>query len=166
MKKLWIIVTLLLSLTAICCAAETKVEAPDACVHCGMDRTKFGHSRMIVTYEDGSSAGTCSINCVVTDMAKAKGKTVKSFQVADYNTRKLIDAKAAAWVIGGSKKGVMTPVAKWAFADKKDAEAFIKADGGKPATFDEALKATEKELADRAQSKKPHEHKGHGEHKM
>ena len=38
----------------------------------------------------------------------------------------------------------MTPVAKWAFANKKDADAFIKANGGKPATFDEALKAAEK----------------------
>jgi nitrous oxide reductase accessory protein NosL len=160
MKKLWIAVLLVLSLGTVCLAAETKVEAPDACVHCGMDRTKFGHSRMIVTYTDGSSAGTCSLNCVVTDMAKNKGKAVKSFQVADYNTRKLIDAKTAAWVIGGNKRGVMTPVAKWAFADKKDADAFIKADGGTPATFDEALKAAEKEHADRARNKAA-DHKGH-----
>jgi nitrous oxide reductase accessory protein NosL len=131
-----------------------------------MDRTRFGHSRMVVTYTDGSSAGTCSLNCVVTDMKTTKDKTVKSFQVADYNTRKLTDAKTAAWVIGGSKKGVMTPVAKWAFADKKDADAFIKQNGGKPATFGDALKATEKEQADESQSKKTHEHMGHGDHKM
>lgn len=165
MKKLWIAVLLVLTLVTVCLAAETKVEAPEACVHCGMDRTKFGHSRMVVSYTDESSTGTCSLNCVVTDMSKNKGKTVKTFQVADYNTRKLTDAKAAAWVIGGSRKGVMTPVAKWAFADKKDAEAFIKANGGKPASFDEALKAAEKEHADRALSKKPQEHKGH-DHKM
>jgi nitrous oxide reductase accessory protein NosL len=165
MKKLWIAFLLVLSLGTICMAAE-KVEAPDACVHCGMDRTKFGHSRMIVTYTDGSSAGTCSLNCIVTDLSKNKEKTAKTFQVADYNTRKLIDAKSASWVIGGTKKGVMTPVAKWAFADKKDAETFIKANGGKPATFDEALKAAEKEQADKMQNKKSHDHKGHGEHKM
>jgi copper chaperone NosL len=165
MKILWIAVLLTLSLGTVCLAAE-KVEAPDACKQCGMDRTKFGHSRMIVTYTDGSSTGTCSINCVVTDMKAAKDKTVKSFQVADYNTRKLIDAKNAAWVIGGSKKGVMTAVAKWAFADKKDADAFIKANGGKPASFDEALKAAEKEQADKAQSRKPQGQMGHGDHKM
>jgi len=157
MKKLWIAVLMILSLGTVCLAAD-KVEAPDACVHCGMDRTKFGHSRMIVTYSDGSSAGTCSLNCVVTDMSKNKGKSVKTFQVADYNSRKLIDAKRAAWVIGGSKRGVMTPVAKWAFANKKDADAFIKANGGKAATFDEALKAAEKERADKEQSRKSHEH--------
>ena len=161
MKKLWIAVLLVLSLGTVCQAAESKVEAPVSCVHCGMDRTKFGHSRMIVSYTDGSSAGTCSLNCVVTDMSKNKGKTVKSFQVADYNTKKLTDAKTAAWVIGGSKKGVMTKVAKWAFADQKDADAFIKANGGKPATFDEALKAAEAEHAEKALNKKSQEHKGH-----
>lgn len=160
MKKFWIAALLVLSLGTICLAAETKVEAPDACVHCGMDRTKFGHSRMLVTYTDGSSTGTCSLNCVVTDLSKNKDKTVKTSQVADYNTKKLTDASSAAWVIGGSKKGVMTPVAKWAFADKKDADVFIKANGGKLATFDEALKAAEKELADRA-AKKQADHKGH-----
>jgi copper chaperone NosL len=164
MKKLWIAVLLVLSFGSVCLAAD-KVEAPDACVHCGMDRSKFGHSRMVVTYTDGSSAGTCSLNCAVTDLSKNKGKTVKSLQVADYNSKKLIDAKAAVWVIGGSKKGVMTANAKWAFADQKDADAFIKANGGKPATFDEALKAAEKEQADKALNKKSQEHKEH-DHKM
>ena len=165
MKNIWIALLLCLSLGTVCLAAD-KVEAPDACKHCGMDRTKFAHSRMVVTYTDGSSAGTCSLNCVVTDMKTAKGKTVKSFQVADYNSKRLIDAKTTTWVIGGSKKGVMTQVAKWAFADKKDADAFIKANGGKPATFDDALKGAEKEQADKGQSMKPHEHKGHDDHTM
>ena len=152
MKRLWIAVLMILSLGTACLAAD-KVEAPDACKHCGMDRTKFAHSRMVVTYTDDSSAGTCSLNCIVTDIQGAKDKTVKSFQVADYNTKKLIDAKTASWVIGGSKRGVMTPVAKWAFADKKDSDAFIKQNGGKTATFDDALKATEKELANSSKEK-------------
>jgi nitrous oxide reductase accessory protein NosL len=97
---------------------------------------------------------------------KESKKDVKSFQVADYNSRKLIDAKTASWVIGGSKKGVMTKTAKWAFAEKVDAAAFIKANGGKPATFDEVLKAAEMDAADRAKSMKQHDHKGHGDHKM
>ncbi len=164
MKKLWIALVLVLSLSTLCLAAD-KVEAPDSCKQCGMDRTKFAHSRMIVTYTDGSSTGTCSINCVVTEMKESK-KEVKSFQAADYNSRKLTDAKNATWVIGGSKKGVMTKTAKWAFAEKADAAAFIKANGGKLATFDEALTAAEKDVSDRSKSMMPHEHKGHGEHKM
>ena len=149
MTRLWISIMLLLALGSVCLAADKKVEAPADCKYCGMDRTKFAHSRMVVTYTDGSSTGTCSINCVVIDMKEQPGKEVKSFQVGDYNSKKLIDAKSAAWVIGGKKKGVMTPVAKWAFADTKAAEDFVKEYGGKLATFDEVLAATEKELAER-----------------
>jgi len=164
MKRAWIALLLVLTLGTFCLAAE-KVEAPDACKQCGMDRTKFAHSRMVVTYTDGSSAGTCSINCVVTELKGSK-KKVKSFQVGEYNTKKLIDAKTATWVIGGNKKGVMTKVAKWAFTKKKDAEAFIKANGGKLATFDETLNAAEKNDAELSKNMKPKEHNGHGEHKM
>lgn len=35
--------------------------------------------------------------------------------VGDYNTKRLIDAEKAVWVIGGGKQGVMTKRAKWAF---------------------------------------------------
>jgi len=164
MKKIWIAFLLVMSFGTLCLSAD-KVEAPDSCKHCGMDRTKFAHSRMIVAYTDGSSSGTCSINCVITDMKNNK-KEVKFFQVADYNTRKLIDARTATWVVGGSKKGVMTKVAKWAFAEKTDANAFIKANGGKLTTFDETLKAAEKDEAERAENMKSKEHAGHGAHKM
>ncbi|HEX2770467.1 MAG TPA: nitrous oxide reductase accessory protein NosL, partial [Geobacteraceae bacterium] len=67
------------------------------------------------------------------------GKQVKSLKVADYNSRKLIDARPATWVIGGSKQGVMTEVPKWAFAKKDDAQKFVKENGGRVTTFDEAL---------------------------
>ena len=159
MKKFWLTVVMLFAVTAVCLAAGSSVEAPADCKYCGMNRTQFAQSRMIVTYSDGST-GTCSINCVVVDMKANKGKEVKSFQVGDYDNKKLIDARTATWVIGGKKKGVMTPVAKWAFADKSGAEKFIKGNGGKLATFDDVLKATEKELAEQD---KP---KGHGDHKM
>jgi copper chaperone NosL len=145
MKRFCLSVVMLFALTTICMAAEKGVEAPGDCKKCGMDRTIFAQSRMVVTYSDGSS-GTCSINCAVVDMQANSGKTVTSLQVGDYDTRKLIDAKTAVWVIGGKKRGVMTAVAKWAFADKKRAEKFIKVNGGSQATFDEVVKATEKEL--------------------
>lgn len=162
MKKIWLKIILLLVLGTVCSAAEITVEAPADCKLCGMDRTIFGHSRMVVTYSDGRSTGTCSINCVVLDMKELKGKEVKSFQVGDYTSKKLIDARTATWIIGGKKKGVMTPVAKWAFADKKTATVFINENGGKLATFDDVLKATENELAENAQN----DLKGHGDHKI
>jgi len=159
MKKLWIAILLLVSFATVCLATD-KIEAPDACKHCGMNRTKFAHSRMVVTYTDGSSTGTCSINCAVTDIRESK-KEIKSLQVADFNTKKLINAKTATWVIGGSIKGVMTKTPKWAFAEKSDAEAFIIVNGGQIVTFDELFKAAERDEAERAKRMKPQEHKGH-----
>ena len=38
--------------------------------------------------------------------------------------------------------GVMTRNAKWAFEKKEDAEKFIKANGGKQATFDQVIEAS------------------------
>jgi hypothetical protein len=111
-----------------------------------MDRNMFAHSRMLVTYEDGSSTGTCSLHCAAVDLALKIDKTPKSIEVGDFKTKKLVDAEKAFWVIGGSKPGVMTKRAKWAFENKADAEAFIKDNGGKQASFDEAIKAAYEDM--------------------
>jgi len=145
MKRMMMLVLLLgfvaFGAGAACAAA---VEMPADCVHCGMNRTTFSHSRMLIEYADGTSVGTCSINCVAVDLAANPGKKVKAVKVADYNTKELIDAKTATWVMGGSKKGVMTMEPKWAFAAKADAEKFVKEFGGTIVTYDAALKAASK----------------------
>lgn len=115
------------------------------CARCGMDRGRFDSSRMLITYRDGSTVGVCSIHCLAGELKKNKGKAVKSLEVADYDSRKLISAEKAFWVIGGDKNGVMTSTAKWAFARKADAEAFIRKSGGRQATYGEALALAEKE---------------------
>jgi formylmethanofuran dehydrogenase subunit A len=114
-----------------------------------MNRTSFAHSRTITEYEDGSIFGTCSINCAVIDLETNSGKGVKRLAVADYNTKKLIDAKSAFWVVGGSKSGVMTRNPKWAFAKEKDAEGFVKSFGGKKAAYDDVKRAVLTELEQR-----------------
>jgi nitrous oxide reductase accessory protein NosL len=126
-------------------ATHADVKKHQSCPHCGMDRDKFAHSRMLVTYADGTAVGVCSICCVATELKASKGKAVKSVEVGDYTTRKLIDTEKATWVIGGSKKGVMTQNPKWAFTKKGDAEAFIKKNGGTLGTYKEALALAEKE---------------------
>ena len=110
------------------------------CPVCGMDRAKLGHSWMVVEYDDGSKTGFCSIHCAAIDIVLHMDKTPVKIEVGDYMTKKMIDAETAQWVIV-NKPGVMTKRAKWAFAKKEDAEKFIKENGGKPATFDEAMKA-------------------------
>ncbi len=161
MKKFILTIITCITLAAAGLLHAAWVEPPGDCKYCGMDRNKFSHSRMLITYADGSGTGTCSINCTVVDKFANRDNTVSSYQVADYDSRKLIDAKSAVWVIGGNKRGVMTPVAKWAFGDKKSAADFIRKNGGTLATFDDAFRATEKELA----GEDPHQHEGHGGHK-
>jgi len=106
-----------------------------------MDRTKFAQSRALIIYDDGTVVGTCSLHCAAIDMSLKIDKTPVSIQVADYGTKKRIDAETANWVIGGSKPGVMTRRAKWAFASQTSADAFIAANGGIAGAFEVALNA-------------------------
>lgn len=126
--------------------AQPDVEKSPSCKYCGMDREKFGHSRMQVEYDDGSEAATCSLRCMAVDLANSIDKAPKTLKVGDYNTKELIDAEGAAWVLGGDKPGVMTARAKWAFARKEDAEAFLKANKGDLATFEDAASASYSDL--------------------
>jgi nitrous oxide reductase accessory protein NosL len=117
-----------------------------SCKYCGMDREKFGHTRMLIEYDDGTTEGTCSVHCTAVDLSLNIDKTPKAILVGDFNTKKLIDAENASWVIVDGKPGVMTQRAKWAFATKEDAEAYIKENGGKLASFDEVMKTTYEDM--------------------
>jgi copper chaperone NosL len=145
MKKSLCFVFLLFMFSCVTALAHDQIEAPKSCQQCGMDRTMFAQSRMLVVYSDGESAGTCSLHCAATELKANPGKKVKSLLVADFKTRLLIDARSAVWVIGGQKSGVMTELPKWAFAGKQDAADFVKVNGGKLADFAEAMGLAEKE---------------------
>lgn len=175
MKKIAMFFMFCFTLCTGAAFAADKVEAPADCKYCGMDRTKFNHSRMLVEYDDGSSTGSCSIHCLAVDLANNIDKAPKSIKVGDYNSKQLIDAEKAFWVIGGDKSGVMTARAKWAFEKKADAEAFIAASKGTLATFEEVIKGAyedmykdTKMIRDKRKMKKMqkmeqkgNEHKGH-----
>jgi copper chaperone NosL len=140
-------VAMLLSLFSLSVFADTDIDQHRDCKHCGMDRKAFGYSRMLVEYKDGKNVGTCSLHCVVTELNSNKSGEVISFKVADRNTRQLIDAEKAVWVIGGSKRGVMTMRAKWAFATRDAAQLFVDDYGGTIATWSEALAAAKEDAA-------------------
>lgn len=125
---------------------EADIAAHKSCKYCGMDREKFAHSRMVIEFEDGTSVATCSLHCAAVDLANNIDRAPKSIKVADYNSRQLIDAEKACWVIGGSKQGVMTKTAKWAFTGKDKADEFVKQNGGKLVGFDEAIKAAYEDM--------------------
>lgn len=126
--------------------AQHDVKKYPSCQHCGMNREAFAYSRMLIEYTDGTAVGTCSIRCAAVDLALNRGKTLKAIMVGDYNSKALIDARKAIWVIGGKKTGVMTERAKWAFGQETDAERFIAENGGKIASYDVAMKAAYKDL--------------------
>ena len=126
--------------------AQEDIQKHQSCSYCGMNRGAFAHSRMLIVYDDGTQVGTCSIHCAATDLSIHLDKTPRSIHVGDYNTKKLIDAERAAWVMGGGKQGVMSKRAKWAFEKEADARAFIEVNGGSLATFDDAMKAAYEDM--------------------
>jgi copper chaperone NosL len=146
--NLSILCVICLSIGSVLWALDNDVKEIPACKYCGMNREMFAHSRMLIGYSDGSREGMCSLHCASVDLALNLDKTPKTIQVGDFGTKELINAETASWVIGGSKPGVMTKNAKWAFANKADAEKFQKEYGGRVAGFDEALEASYKDLAE------------------
>lgn len=121
-----------------------------SCHSCGMDRKAYGYSRMLIIYEDGGLVGVCSLHCAVSELDASMDRKVKSLLAADRDSRDLIDAEKAVWVMGGSKRGVMTQLPKWAFATKPAAEAFIVKYGGTISRWDDALSAAREEISRKA----------------
>ena len=148
MKKVLVVLMVL----GLCFSAMAMMSAQDdikmypACKYCGMDRAKFAHSRVLLSYDDGTTIGTCSLHCAAVDLALNIDKTPKSIQVGDFQTKALIDAEKASWVIGGKKMGVMTRNAKWAFATHEAASNFAKENGGEITVYDKAVKASYEDM--------------------
>ena len=111
------------------------------CPLCGMSRDTFAHSRMLVRYQDGSTFASCSLHCTALELAYHPGKVPVEIMVGDYASKGLVNAENAMWVLGGSKKGVMTANAKWAFGNRTAAQEFINQNGGRIVDFETAMQA-------------------------
>lgn len=122
------------------------VKEGPSCKSCGMDRARFASSRMVIAYDDGSRLSACSLHCAAVDLVNQIDKTPAAIKVADLNAQTLLDAEQAVWVLGGSRPGVMTRRAKWAFADRASADAFVRANGGAVVSFEDALKAAYEDM--------------------
>jgi copper chaperone NosL len=134
------IVLALLLIAGAAAYAQEDIGEHRNCVRCGMDRKAYGYSRMLIVYDDGSSAGVCSLHCAVAELDSSRRK-VKSLLVADRETRSLTEAETAVWVMGGKKRGVMTQRPKWAFSTKAAAQTFIDANGGEVVSWTDVLAA-------------------------
>lgn len=147
MKKiLSVALAILLILGSAAVAADQDQLDHPSCNYCGMQRIKFAHSRMLIEYADGGAVGTCSIHCTAVEFANAIDRMPKAIKVGDLNSKQLIDAEQAIWVIGGNRQGVMTKRAKWAFADKTAAEAFVADQGGEIVDFERAMTAAYEDM--------------------
>jgi copper chaperone NosL len=141
-NTIWQVLLVILFTAVVISGANVVLAAENACHYCGMKKAMFGHSWVIVEREDGTKVGTCSVHCAAVDMALHIDMPAKEITVGDYDRKNQIDADTAFWVIGGKKMGVMTTRAKWAFESKGSADAFMNEYGGRPATFEEVMKAS------------------------
>ena len=141
LSRNWQVLFIISILTSLFILSNPVFSAEESCIHCGMHKSKFGHSWVIIEHDDGTMEGVCSVHCAAIDMALHTDKGVTKITVGDYDTKKQIDADKAYWVIGGEKMGVMTTRAKWAFETKDAADRFMTEHGGRPANFDEVMEA-------------------------
>lgn len=121
------------------------------CVHCGMNRTMWHHSRHLVQYSDDLVVGTCSIRCLAVNLSLNLDRGVKKIWAADFGDKskpaKLTDADQAAYLVGSSLKGTMSRTSKMAFSDKQTAQTIAKEKGGELASFDQAISVAYTDMA-------------------
>jgi nitrous oxide reductase accessory protein NosL len=127
--------------------AQSDIDDHRTCSQCGMDRKAYGYSRMLIRYQDGTEVGVCSLHCAVVDMDANKARALQSLLIADRDTRALIDVEKAIWVVGGTKRGVMTQRPAWAFASRTAADAFMRSYGGEIAAWSDVLASARSEAA-------------------
>jgi hypothetical protein len=116
-------------------------------------------SRVIIEYEDGTKVATCSFHCACLELVSKFARGVTKILVGDYQTKELIDAETAVFVIGGDKHGDMAKTATWAFAKKEEAENYVKDHGGVIGNFGNALDAAYKDISDGIKNRRERDRK-------
>ncbi|MCU7843075.1 MAG: nitrous oxide reductase accessory protein NosL [Candidatus Thiodiazotropha sp. (ex Monitilora ramsayi)] len=124
---------------------ESELEKYPKCPYCGMDRTKWNHSRHLVHYDDGLVDGTCSIHCLAISLSLNIDRGPKVIYAADFGAadkiKPMIDVDSAHYLVGSKLKGTMSAKSKMAFSSVEAAKQAQTAEGGKLVKFDDALSA-------------------------
>jgi len=114
------------------------------CPYCGMDRTKWNHSRHLVQYDDNLVDATCSIHCLAISLSLNIDRGPKAVYAADLGSdekiKPLVEVDKASYLIGSKLKGTMTKKSKMAFASAEAAKAAQAENGGDLGSFDDALR--------------------------
>ncbi|MBW2048416.1 MAG: nitrous oxide reductase accessory protein NosL [Deltaproteobacteria bacterium] len=138
MKKKYIAWILILGACFLFCTA-VQAEEQKYCPLCSMNLKMFWKTTQWLTFSDGKRTGYCSIHCASIVYQK-RPTEIDLWEVADYDTKKLIDGRKAHFLIGSDLPGTMTPVSKLAFASLDVAKRYQKEHGGSIGTLDDALK--------------------------
>ena len=138
MRKGLIIFTLVL-VSGLFLFTMVQAEEQKYCPLCSMNLKMFWKTSHWLTFSDGTRTGYCSIHCA-SIVYKKRASDIDRWEVADYDTKKIINAYKAHFLIGSDLPGTMTPVSKLAFASLDVAKRYQQKNGGKIGTFDDALK--------------------------
>lgn len=137
---------MLLVVVAIVTAAVASAWAagPERCIICGMDVTKYPHSRYTVHISDGKQHVTCGVQCGLSLHLRLKDLW-KSATATDLFSNRPFDAKAGFYVF---KSSVITDMAPGfiSFRARQHAEKFVAGFGGRVMTYDEALDVWKKQM--------------------
>jgi copper chaperone NosL len=130
---------------------ENDLAKYPACPYCGMNRSQFHHSRMLVHYGDDLADATCSLHCAALSLSLNVDRGPKAIYVADIASpggqKALIEVAQATFLVGSALPGVMTKRSKVAYGSAAAAQAAQREHGGELATFDQALLAAHTDMA-------------------
>ena len=113
------------------------------CTRCGMDLVKFYKTSHSAQHQ-GKKYQYCSIHCLGDHIGE--GITLKNLKVVDVASLKFISVKDAFYVVGSKKRGTMSRVSKYAFANEDDAKKFQAKFGGNIMNFHDALEVAKKDF--------------------
>jgi copper chaperone NosL len=108
-----------------------------SCAVCGTHLPSFYKTNHAATLKNGRQKQYCSLHCLVYDNEVNK-TDLYDLKVVDVTTLKFIPAQSAYYVVGSDCPGTMSPISKYAFAKRSDADAFAKAYGGLVMNFYDA----------------------------
>lgn len=114
------------------------------CIVCGMDLSKYPHTKYVVTTTEGKEFQTCGVQCGLTLHLRLKEK-FKSATATDLLSNRSFDAQNGFYVY---KSTVITDMAPGfiSFATRANAEKFQKGFGGKVVTYQEALEIWKEQM--------------------
>ncbi|UFH59126.1 nitrous oxide reductase accessory protein NosL [Sulfurovum mangrovi] len=107
------------------------------CIVCGMHLPTFYKTNHAATTKERQTRQYCSLHCFVHDN-EMNTIDLYDVKVIDVTTLKFISAQSAYYVVGSMKEGTMTRFSKYAFAKRKDADAFVQKYGGHVMNFYDA----------------------------